>query len=491
MKFRLPWYFTLAVAIVCLCCSTLVRAQDVKPVKYVFLFIGDGFSIPQRMMVEEFCKKTGQPPLYLNSLPNHALTTTSSANSFITDSAASGTAIACGEKTNNGQLGVDAAGTGRLTSIAEVARDAGRKVGIVTSVTLNHATPAAFYAHNTSRGAGYEIGLDLLQSNFDYFAGGGLDDQNDAKHPKFEGPLYELAAQKGYTVVHNPDDVLALTPDRGKVIACLEKGALPYAIDHQGGLTLADYTRKGIELLDNPNGFFMMVEGGKIDWMCHANDAATVLWETIAFDAAIQVARDFFNDHADETLIVVTGDHETGGLTLGFAGTGYQSFIETLSCQKCSLDSFRSLLDNLSKEKGDDLTFQDVQPLITENFGLLFPPEDEVDDDADDDADKKDKSEKEDKDDEDEKEQDRMMLNKSELKRITEAYKKSYEGSRSSKALVLAVLNTFNNKASLGWTSSAHTALPVDTSAVGCEAEHFNGMIDNTDIAKLLKQMVL
>lgn len=128
----------------------MANALEFKPVKYVFLFIGDGMSIPQRMLTDEFLQRTDKRQLLINRLPNQAVTTTMAADSFITDSAASGTAIACGEKTNVGRIGMDSTGIRRLQSVAELARDNGRKVGIVTSVTLNHATPAAFYGHNAS-----------------------------------------------------------------------------------------------------------------------------------------------------------------------------------------------------------------------------------------------------------------------------------------------------------------------------------------------------
>ena len=148
-------------------------ATEIQPVKYVFLFIGDGMSFPQRQMAEAYVQKTENRRLKINAMPYQAITATHSANAYITDSAAAGTAIACGVKTNNGTLGLTPDGE-QLESIAELAHKNGRKVGIITSVTINHATPAAFYAHNASRSSDYAIGLDLIASGFDYFGGGGV-----------------------------------------------------------------------------------------------------------------------------------------------------------------------------------------------------------------------------------------------------------------------------------------------------------------------------
>lgn len=442
-------------------CASLTAAEAVKPVKYVFLFIGDGMSIPQRMMTDEFLHQLGEPGLTLNSFPHQVMTTTRSSDSFITDSAASGTAIACGEKTNNGCIGVNAKGE-KIESTAEVARNAGRKVGIISSVTINHATPAAFYGHNASRGAGYALGLDLIASNFDFFAGGGVDNHNDKKADGYKGDIYDLAKEAGYKVTHDKDETLALTAADGKVLACMEDGTIPYAIDNESGLRIADYTKKAIELLDGDKGFFIMVEGGKIDWMCHANDAATTMREVIDLDSAVKVADDFAAKHPEETLIVVTGDHETGGLTLGFAGTGYKSYIERLQYQTCSQDVFTGKLAKLAEEKGADFDFDDVKPLLSESFGFLF------------DGDKQ-----------------PMKVTDGEDAELTGAFAKAFgKEKKNPAALSVAAIRIFDNKAGLGWTSGAHTALPVNTSAKGPGSELFEGMIDNTDVAKILKQLV-
>lgn len=449
--------------------STAGAQENIKPVKYVFLFIGDGLSIPQRMMAEEYLQKTEKRGLHINSMDYTAITTTRAANSFITDSAASGTAIACGAKTNNGFIGVGPDGKTRLESVAEVAHKNGRKVGIITSVTLNHATPASFYAHNASRGNAYDIGLDLVASQFDYFGGGGIDNNNDKELKTYKGDIYELAEKSGYTVSRTPEYFKKIKPGVGKVISVGASGALPYTLDTpKGGLRLADFTRQGIELLDNPGGFFMMVEGGAIDWMCHANDAATTLHEIIDFDNAFAVALEFAKKHPKDTLLVVTGDHETGGLTLGYAGTGYSSYIELLANQKASTDQMGSRIRQFGRDKGEGIKFDDIKPLITELSGLVFTPAGK------------------------ERKKGRMNLTESEEKDIEAVFKKSLEkdklahGSEMARTLIRLV----NNKASLGWTSGAHTALPVSTTALGPMAEHFTKVKDNTDIAKMLKETV-
>ena len=440
--------------------AAALAAQAAKPVKYVFLFIGDGMSIPQRMTAEELARINTGKGLAINSMPHQALTTTRSANSFITDSAASGTAIACGSKTNNGMIGMDPKG-GRLKSVAEVARDSGRKVGILTSVTLNHATPAAFYGHNRSRGNYYDLGLDLVESGFDFFGGGGIAECDDKKAKSYKGDIYEIAEGRGYTVVRKDMKALAaLKPGCGKVIATGADGALMYNLDAPDSPRIADFTKRAIELLDNERGFFIMVEGGKIDWMCHANDAATVMAEVADFDNAVKVALEFARKNPRDTLVVVTGDHETGGLTMGFAGTAYNSYIDRLNAQKRSREAFNSASKKLAGG-GKDIEFEDVIPLLSESFGFVF----------------------------DEDSESPLALSEAERGELEKAFGR-WKKDVSKGALSLAAAKILNNKAGLAWTSDAHTALPVETSAQGAGAEVFSGTIDNTDIAKILKELV-
>lgn len=431
--------------------------------KYIILFIGDGLSTPQRMIAEEFALKTGHGQLTINHLPNHATTRTVSANSLVTDSAASGTAIACGEKTNNGRIGVGPE-LEKFESVAEVARDLGRKVGIVTSVTMNHATPASFYGHRAHRGQSYDLGLDMIASNFDFFAGGGFSKRNDEKAESYKGDIYELAEKAGYVVIDGDQaKIRALTPGSGKKVMAFgvktgpmtphQQAALPYAIDMPAGdLELADYTKKALEMLENPNGFFLMVEGGSIDWAGHANEPATNLREVLAFDCAVRVGMEFAKKHPDDTLIVVTGDHETGGMTMGFAGTGYALYVERLANQKCSTERFGKLLKKAQKET-PGFSFEDAKLLLAENYGFVFDDEKSP-----------------------------LFVKAKELEEL----KKAFEAGK----LPDAARRLISAKAGVGWTSGAHTGLPVLTTSFGKDADKFTGLIENVEISRRLKALL-
>lgn len=449
-------------------------AFGAKP-RNVILFIGDGMSTPQRMTANEFSRKLGRGDLAINGLPHQATTRTCSASSLVTDSAAAATAIACGTKTQNGALGVDPQGE-PVWSCAVEAKKAGKRVGIVTTVTINHATPSGFYAHRKSRGDGYGIGLDLLASGFDYFAGGGLSRHDDKKHAEYRGDIYKLAPESGYTfILKDRARFDALKPGCGKVWYVASGDAMPFSIDAdkwEGVPTLAELTRKGLELLaPAEKGFFMMVEAGKIDYAGHANDAATNLREVLALDEAVKVALGFQEKNPD-TLIVVTGDHETGGMTMGFAGTGYAFYMDRLTNQTCSVE-------RLAREIGAAKpgSFEEIKPMLEKAFGFVFGRKDAVDKNP-------------------------MAITPEELAEMEKAFSHDLELTRAGKKenqkydavklkkLPSVLKSVFSHKCGIGWTSGAHTALPVLTTAQGVGAERFGGFIDNTDIAKTLKDLV-
>ena len=469
-----------AAALAAMTCSAACGAAP----KYVFLFIGDGMSTPQRMVAESFAEKIGYGRLAMNSLPYQANTRTQSANSIITDSAAAATAIACGEKTRNGMIGVDPS-TNRLVSAAEAAKRAGRKVGIVTTVTICHATPAGFYAHRPLRGMSYEIGLDMVDSGFDYFCGGGLySSYNERKSGEWRGDIRDLARSAGYVVTSNRADWAALRPGR-KAWSIFGNWGMEFAIDRdESQPSLAEMVAKGIELLDNPGGFFIMCEGGKVDYAGHANDAATNLRDVIALDEAVKTALEFQRLHPDDTLVVTTGDHETGGLSMGFAGIGGKFRVELLAHQKISVEKFSEWFKSRVRESKGELEFNDIKPVLTEKFGLKFPPQGE---DA--------KAEKNKGD------VDPMLLSKKDVEVLEDAFVSDVNKVRNkvkdttahdvARNYVFAqtVKNVLNAHAGVGWSSGSHTALPTFTTASGPRADIVVGMQENTDLGRRLRAL--
>ena len=256
--------------------------------KYVFYFIGDGMGVNQVNAAETYLGaldgRIGITPLCFPSFPFSAFVNTQSATNGVTDSAAAGTALATGNKTKNGALGVLKDLTTPVNSIAQWAHDAGAAVGITTSVTVDHATPAAFYAHVGKRGETYQIGQQLVATDFDFFGGS---DFTTPANPDGGADLYQQARDKGYCITRSYKEYQKRSKKADKMILLqseeaskVDRGGIPYALDRQeGDLTLPDITRAAINFLTKKqggkDGFFLMVEGGKIDWLCHASSTPT------------------------------------------------------------------------------------------------------------------------------------------------------------------------------------------------------------------------
>ena len=469
-----------------------------KAPKYVFLFIGDGMSYPQFQSASDYLGALADPdyqlaepslddnqgavldgPVELNFMDFDVVgsAVTYDSNSFAPDSASTATSISTGHKTYSGSINVDETATVEYETITEKVHDQlGMKVGVISSVNLNHATPAAFYAHQASRNDYYDIGLELGESGFEYFAGGGLLKPTGAEGNQED--LYALAEKAGYDVVKTQAEAEKVTADNGKVILIDEHladgDAMAYELDRTDDMwSLADYVEKGIEVLDNDKGFFLMCEGGKIDWACHANDAASSIHDTLALADAVQEAIDFAKEHPEETLILVTGDHETGGLTIGFAGTDYDTYLSQLESQKISFAKFDS--DYVSSYKTNKTSFEAVLTDIEKLFGLKAKGE----------------------------EGDRLVLTDYELGLLKTAYEKSINGTATGMAeqeeyvaygtyepLTVTITHILNNKSGVSFTSYSHTGLPVAVFADGVNADQFKGYYDNTDIFNKLAQML-
>ncbi len=454
--------------------SSVVSSQ---PAKYVFLFIGDGMAMPQINSAEIYANALASKDITIKKLrfsqfPVAGLTTTHDAGTFITDSASAGTAIATGNKTLSGVVNMDVTKTKSFKTIAEYAHEQGRKVGIVTTVSLDHATPACFYAKAPSRGNYYDLALQIPKSGFDYFAGGGFL-QPKGKN-KDQQDVIDVAKAAGYTYVNTKDAFISLRPGAGKVLAVnatlQDSQAMPYEIDRKDDdVSIADYTKKGIELLsDDPDGFFLMVEGGKIDWACHANDAGSSIHDTLAFDEAVNEAVKFAELHPDETLIVVTGDHETGGMTIGFAGTQYSTFFDKVGVQNASFVAFNDKVltpyKNAKKAAKETGKIEDLTPAIKEYFGMDFAALTPL-----------------------QKEQLVFAFQRSMGDQIERPVQEDqyllYGGYE---PLTVKITQLLNQTAGIGWTSYSHTGVPVATFAKGVQQELFGGYYDNTDIFRKL-----
>lgn len=442
-------------------------AAKAQQAKYVFYFIGDGMGLNQvnttEMYLGEQQGRIGTEPLCFASFPVAGMATTFSASNSITDSAAGGTALATGVKTYNGAIGVDA-NKERVMSVAERAKRAGKKVGVTTSVSIDHATPAAFYGHQPNRSMYYEIALQLPEAGFDFYAGSGFLKPARTFDKKDAPSIYPIIEQAGYTIARGIDEYQAKAGDADKMVLIQKDGtdasSLPYAIDrNEGDMTLAQITESAIDFLsrDNKKGFFLMVEGGKIDWACHSNDPATMVKEVIDMDNAVRVAYEFYKKHPKETLIVITADHETGGLGLG--NSNYTLNLKSLDCQKQSVDLLSRALTDLRKAKGNKATWEDVKALLTERMGFwgeLTPTW----------------------------EQEKMLRDEFESSFVRN--KVVFEESLYSKTEPLAAVakKVLSQMSKLGWTTGSHSAEYVPVFAVGAGSKLFMGKMDNTDIPK-------
>ena len=287
--------------------------------KYIFYFIGDGFGFGALTYSEYIAKEKGET-LCFSQFPVTGLVTTHSANKLVTCSSASVTALACGEKTNNNMLGVAADSVRVLTPISTLLHKEGFRVGIATTVSIDHATPAGFYAHSASRRSYYDIAKQIPASGFEFFAGSGF----LKPEPKDSVYIFTLLRENNYVISTSISQCSGSKSFKNILIQPEGKEVkqLPYAINkNKTDFTLSQITQLGIEKLWSQNQpFFFMIEGGLIDWAAHDSLAAELYGEVKEFSEAIEVALQFYRQYPKETLIIVTADHETGGAYISNEG---------------------------------------------------------------------------------------------------------------------------------------------------------------------------
>lgn len=267
--------------------------------------IGDGMGVAHIYAAMSVSDK----PLNIERCEITGLQKTFSANNYITDSGAAGTALASGKKTNNGAIGVDDQGK-YVKTLLEIAEENGLATGLVSTSSVTHATPASFIAHQSNRGSYEDIAMDFLKTDIDVFIGGGYD--HFAMRADGLNLLDSLKA-RGYEVETSIE--MIMKSNAVKLAGFTAPLQNPYRLEGRGDMLSAS-TEKTIGILNkNPKGFFLMIEGSQIDWAAHDHDAVTTIDETLDFDKAIGVALEFAREDG-RTLVVITADHETGGVTI-------------------------------------------------------------------------------------------------------------------------------------------------------------------------------
>ncbi len=448
--------FSVIVAAAC-----ALSAQARQP-KYIFLYIGDGMGMGPVVAAETYNRTVlkNDSPLTMMRMPVVGWCMTYSASSDITDSAAAGTALSTGHKTANGMLGM----TPDSTAVRSIAGDLAAMdygIGVVTSVAPDDATPGAFYAHVPSRKMFYEIGTQMADSGFDFIAGAGL--RGTTTDGKDNGLLGRFAAN-GVQIVRGPEEIDRISSD--KVLLLNTEGSkewnIGYTIDSIAGvLDLPLITETCLKQLErtSPDRFFMMVEGGNIDHALHANDGGAAIKEILNFNQALDLAYGFYLAHPDETLIVVTADHDTGGMAL-VKPAGAKGGLRNIDFQRVSKEEFSEYCKGVLKSRMI-YKWQDMRDYLAENLGFFT----------------------------------HITLPQAQEDKLHELFDKTFGMRNSSDQQTLyasfnefavEVFRIFNEATGLGFTTTSHSGNPVPVFAVGVGAERFKGFNNNIDIPRAI-----
>lgn len=452
----------LSLAIALYCSSDLMADA-----RYVFYFIGDGMGMGHVNATETYNRdilKSADPLLMLR-FPVASQVRTYSANSRITDSAAAGTALSTGSKTLNHMVGEGADSLPR-TSIAADFQRAGYGVGVATSVAGDDATPAAFYAHAHNRGQKYDIAPQSADAGYDFYAGaawrGSLDKEGK------ENEWFRKMENAGYKVLRGNREWNATggvgSANRAVLVSEYPQGdQIGYTIDSIAtSLTLPQITDAALAVMRNTgkDRFFLMIEGGNIDWAAHANDGAAVIKEILNFQEAIQIAYDFYLEHPQETLIVITADHDTGGMAIGRQDNQKNPRFEYIDLQRTSIGRFSERCRELIAS-GKSIGFDEMKCILSNDFGLYgaYQPTEEED------------------------------------KALREAFANTFtlHSGKDEKTLYehldefsVKVLDAVNRAYGIGWTTHYHTGNFVPLYAIGEGSGLFTGNLNNTEIPELI-----
>lgn len=443
----------------------LATSMAANQPKYVFYFIGDGMGMGHVNTAEYYNRLVlgNDEPLLMMQFPVASFALTYSASSKITDSAAAGTALATGNKTRNGMVGMTPDSV-PVQSVARKLKDEGWGVGILTSNAPDDATPASFYAHVPYRSMYPEIDRDAIASGYDFLGGASLRGLKDKKGND-TGVAAELA-KSGIKVIHGTEAYDGNT--RGPLWVLSPDGVwgnnndIGFIIDSiPGAMKIADLTATALDHVskNSPDRFFIMVENGLIDHGAHANDAGAVVTEVFALQDAIKVAYDFYLQHPDETLIIVTADHDTGGIAISDA----KRDMSHIGKQGITKDHFADYWRDRMNE-GNVPTWDDMKAMLSDRLGFWT----------------------------------RIPVTEEQTDTLKNLFDKNFIQLKADNKVGL--YNTFNDFVSevfavydkwlgISFISDNHTANPVPVFAIGAGAEKFNGMLNNIQIPEIIYEI--
>lgn len=442
-------------------------AQAREVPKYIFYFIGDGMGMGHVLAAQTYSRMIlgENDPLLMMQFPHSGVVTTHSSSSPVTDSAAAGTALATGYKTKNSMLGMDPDSVS-VTSVAEQLFEMGYGVGLVTSVPPDDATPGAFYAHVPNRNMYYDITVQAAKSGYQFLGGSHLRGTKD--NDGNPNDLLDILRQYNVDYVEGSDAARASESERILMVnpSGIDLYHIGYTVDSiPGALNLPEMTDVCLSHLEKwcPDKFFMMVEGGNIDYAGHSNDGGAAIKETLNFNRALKVAYDFYNEHPDETLIIVTADHDTGGLAIGSMFTGYNMQPQYIDYQKISKDRFnKECLDIQSSSR--QFSWEDMQEMLKQQLGFWNG----------------------------------VPLTEEQTELLKEKFIKTFKKHDSENEETLynnfdefstAVFKVFNDICGIGWVTYNHTGNYVPVYAIGVDADKFAGIHDNINIPQLIRQI--
>lgn len=450
----------LITATVILAATSSINAEKAK---YIFYFIGDGMGMGHVNTTETYNRDVlkSDKPILMMTFPVASQVRTYSYNKPITDSAAAGTALSTGHKTNNSMVGMSP-DTTNVYSIAYDFMKAGMPVGVVTSVAGDDATPAAFYAHAEKRGMKRKISDMAISSGLSFIGAptfrGMLGDDKESK-----SWVERMCKDGGYTVAYDYAGYSRLGGKPGKVLMLASKpqgDQAGYTIDSiAGSVTIQELTQACLDQLlaegGLEKGFFMMSEGGNIDWAAHANDGGAVIKEVLNFQKAIDVAYQFYLQHPEETLILITADHDTGGMSLGRRDAAKGWNLGNIDYQKISKDRFLEMCRTLRGVK-EWVDWKSMLAFLRDNLGFTVG----------------------------------IKLSDSELEELKTTYEAMMSGQGKDEktlyntfdAFTAKVYDVANRHYGIGFTTNYHTGNPVPLYAIGSGSELFTKMLNNTEI---------